>query len=108
VEQRAHEVLDVEARARGRRRDAARDAAALEALDLGQLRSATAARGPRCRTAGGGADVDAALLQPRAVVVEHPLLEDLVLLGDAVGDHPEVDLAARRPPERQGRGGGRR
>ena len=86
MEQRAHEVLDVEAVAR-RGRVAARLAAAEQPLDLGRLRSVTERAGSLVAgmLAAARADVDAALVQPGDRVVEHPLLEDLVL--------PETQLA---------------
>ena len=43
-------------------------------------------------------DVDAELGELGGEVVEHPLLEDLVVADDAVGDHPGVDFAAGRWP----------
>ena len=53
---------------------------------------------------GGRGDVDAELVQLGGDVVEHPLLEDLVVPDDAVGDHPAVDLAARRRAPAPGAG----
>ncbi len=83
-----------------RRRVEARLAPALEALDLAEIAPGERCQRPRVAVRPGcGRHVDAELEQLGGRVVQHPLLEDLVLGDDAVGDHPAVDLAAgRRPP----------
>lgn len=76
--------------------------ATAQAGDLGQVSVSGRDVHGRTDLPGGGHDVDAQLRQLRAGVVEDPLLVDLVALGYAVGDAPDVDDAARGRTEAPG------
>ena len=96
VHQLADEVVDVESPTM-ELRIGVRLPGALQPLDLGHL-----AIRQRCQragvavSAGGVGDVDAELRELRSEVVDDPLLVDLVVADDTVGNDPAVDAATRR------------